>query len=128
MLMRPEAEMLDRLPRVLRSPQQQRVRPRRRLQRQLVQRQALPARLLDPRARCGREVQGRDGQLREREQARVVRHGADDDERFLGAGHFREAAEGHGRAVDAGGEEAAEDDPVEGRGGAAWQEGLGGWV
>jgi len=129
MLMRPKPKMLDRLPRILRPPQQQRIRPRRRLQCQLVQRQTLPPRLLDPRARRCREVQRRDRQLRDFQEARVVRDGADDDEGLLGAGHFREAAEGHGGAVDAGGEEAAEDDAVEGGGGATWEEGevLGGW-
>jgi len=123
MLMRPKAKMLDRLPRILRPPQQQRIRPRRRLQRQLIQRQTLPSRLLDPGACRGRKVQRRDCQLREFEQPGVVCDGADDDEGFLGAGHFREAAEGHGWAVDAGGEEAAEDDAVEGGGGAAWWRG-----
>jgi len=75
-------------------------------------------------------VQRRDRQLRDFQQARVVRDGADDDEGLLGPGHFREAAEGHGGAVDAGGEEAAEDDAVEGGGGAACGggNGLGCWM
>lgn len=117
--MRPKPKMLHRLPRILRAPQQQRVLPRRLPQRQLIQRQALPARLLDPRASGRGEVQGRDGHGLYFEQARVVCDGADDDEGFFGPGEALEAGEGEGGAVDAGGEEAAEDDAVEGGGGTA---------
>ncbi len=125
--------MLHRLPRILRSPHQQRVTPRRRPQRQLIQRQTFAARLLDPGARRGREAQGRDADFRDGEQTGVVGDGADDDDGlvrdvggrvgvgFCGGvgGVAGEAGEGEGGAVDAGGEEAAEDDFVEGAVGAA---------
>ena len=119
MTMRPKPKMLNRLPRILRAPKQQRIRPRRCPQRQLVHSQTLPARLLDPRSRRSREVQRRYCQLRDFQQARVVRDGSDYDEGFLRPRHFREPAEGHGWAVDARHEEAAEDDAIEGGGGAA---------
>lgn len=119
MLMRPKPKVLNRLPRILRPPKQQRIRSRRRPKSQLIKRETLPTSLLDPRTRRSREMQGRDCQLRDLEQADVVRDGADYDEGFLGALHFCEAREGHGWAVDARGEEAAEDDAVEGGGGAA---------
>ena len=125
--------MLHRLPRILRSPYEQRVTPRRRPQRQLIQRQTLPARLLDPGARRGREAQGRDADFGDGEQTGVVGDGADDNDGlvrdvggrvgvgFCGGvgGVAGEAGEGEGGAVDAGGEEAAEDDFVEGAVGAA---------
>ena len=65
-LVRSKPKVLDRLTRVLRAPQQERIRPSRCLQRQLIQRQALSSGLLDPstcrrgKAKCGnREL--RDG-------------------------------------------------------------------
>ena len=126
--MRPKAKMLDRLPRILRAPQQQRVRARRSPHGQLIERQTLPSSSLDPGARRGREAQGGDGELGDGEQAVVVGDGADDDDGFLGGGgfvgwvdgHGDDAGEGDGGAVDAGHEEAAEDDFVEGGVGAAW--------
>ena len=59
-----------------------------------------------------------DGQGLDFEQARIVRDGADDDDGFLGLSEALQAGEGERRAVDAGGEEATEDDAVEGGGGA----------
>ena len=129
--MRPEPEMLHRLPRILRSPQQQRITPRGRPERQLIERQALPARLFDPRPRRGGEVQRRDGEvLGHREQTGIIGDGADDDDGLVGRGHlFARAAGGeHGEAgegergpVRAGHEEPAEDDFVEVRvGSACW--------
>ena len=101
--MRPEPKMLHRLPRILRPPQQQRVPPRRRPERQLIQRQALPARLLDPRPRRRREVQRRHSHfLRHLEQTRVVGDGADDDDDFVGrrGGFLARAAGGeHGESA-----------------------------
>lgn len=126
--------MLDRFPRVLRPPHQQRVTPRGRPQRQLIEGQALAAGLLDARARRGGEPQRRDRDLGHGEQTRVVGDGADHDDGLV-AGHalrrvgvgFRgrvrgvagEAGEGEGWTVYARGEEAAEDDAVEGGVGAA---------
>lgn len=115
--------MLHRLPRVLRSPQQQRVAPRRRPQRQLIHRQALPARLFDPGSRGSRKAEGRDGEfLGHFQQAGVVGDGTDYDDGFVRWGHFlagaaggehAEAGEGERGAVGAGHEEAAENDLVE---------------
>ena len=115
--------MLHRLPRILRSPQQQRITPRRRPQRQLIERQALPARLLDPRPRRRREVQRRNGELLGHfQQAGVVGDGPDDDDGFVCGGDFlgrpaggehAEAGEGEGRPVRARHEEPAENDFVE---------------
>lgn len=115
--------MLDRLPRILRSPQQQRVAPRRRPERQLVQCQALAASLLDPRSRGGGEVERRDRELLGHfEQARVVGDGADDDNGLVGRGHLlagaarrehAEAGEGERGPVRARHEESAQNDFVE---------------
>ncbi len=80
--MRPKTKVLDRLPRILRPPQQQRITPRRRPHRQLIQRNTLPARLLDASARSGGEVESRDGEFGDREETRVVGYGADYDEGF----------------------------------------------
>ena len=128
-LMRPKPEMLHRLTTILRAPQQQRVRPRRGLQRQLIQRQTLPPGLFDACARRGGEVQRRDGERGHGQQARVVCDGADHYNRLLGRGRFLcvgfgrgvldEPGEGDGRAVDARHEKASEDDFVEGGVGAA---------
>lgn len=125
--------MLHRLPRALRPPQQQRPAPRRRPQRQLIQRQALPAGLLDAGARRGREVERRDRELGGHgQQADVVGDGADDDDGLVGGrgallvggaaagGEHGEAGEGERGAVGAGHEEPAEDDFVEVRVGFAY--------
>lgn len=121
--MRPKPKMLNRLPRILRPPQQQRITPRWRPQRQLIQRQALPARLFNPSPCRGGEVERRDGEFfRHRKQTDVVGDGADDDDGFLCRGDLfaraagsehGEAGEGERGAVGAGHEEAAEDDFVE---------------
>lgn len=58
-------------------------------------------------------MQCRDDHGLDFQKARVVRDGADHDEGFLGPGEALQAGEGHGGAVDPGGEEAAEDDAVE---------------
>lgn len=115
--------MLHRLPRILRSPQQQRITPRRGPKRQLIERQALPARLLDPRSRGRRKVERRNGELLGHlQQAGVVGDGTDDDNRFVcrgdllggaAGGEHAEAREGEGGAVGAGHEEPAENDFVE---------------
>ena len=122
MTMRPKSKVLHSLPRILRSPQQKRIRPRRSLQRQLIKCQALPTRLLDPRSRSRREPQRRDRELGNGKQTVVVGNGADDYDRLVGVslGGFRvladtgEPREGYRRTVDTGHEEAAENDFVEG--------------
>jgi len=123
MLVRPKTKMLHTLPRILRPPQQHTIPPRRRPQRQLIQRQTLPPGFLNSRSGRGGEAQGRDGEFGDGEKAGIVSYGADYDEDFGGGGGVGgvgcEAGEGEGGAVDAGGEEAAEEDAVEGRGGAA---------
>ena len=121
--MGPKPKVLHRLPRILRSPQQQRITPRRRPERQLIQSQALAARLLDPSPRGSREVERRNGEfLRYLEQAGIVGDGADDDDGFdcrgnllagAAGGEHGETAEGEGGAVGAGHEEAAENNFVE---------------
>ena len=142
--MRPKPKMLHRLPRILRSPQQQRITPRRRPERQLIERQALPARLFDPRPRRGCEAQRRDGELlRHGEQTGVVGDGANDDDGLgrrgnllarAAGGEHGEAGEGERGPVGAGHEEPAEDDFVEVRVGFACVDvlglgkgGFGGW-
>lgn len=94
MTMRPKAKMLNRLSRILRPPQQQRITPRRMSHRQLIQRQALPARLFNPRASRSGEVESRDGEFGNGEEAGVVCDGADDDESADRRGHFFAGAAG----------------------------------
>jgi hypothetical protein len=119
--MRPKPEMLHTLPGILRSTQQQRIRTGRRPHSQLIQRQSLTTSLLDASAGSSCEAEGRNGQLGDGEEAVVVGDGAHDDDGLvlggvvgaLGVGGAYEAGEGDGGAVDAGHEEAAEDDLVE---------------
>ena len=96
--MRPKAKMLHRLSRILRSPQQQCITPRRVSHRQLIQRQALAPCLFNPRTSSSGEVKSRDGEFGDSEKTRVVRDGADDDESAVrGAEFFAGAAGGeHG--------------------------------
>lgn len=128
--MRPKPKMLNRLPRILRSPYKQGITPRRRPQSQLIQRQALPTRLLDPRSSGSGEPQGRNADFRDGQKARVIGDGPDHDDCFLvfggafggvgvglrgGVGGITgEAGERQRWAIDAGGEQTAEDDFVEG--------------
>ena len=123
MLMRPKPKMLNRLPRILRTPQQHTIRPLRRPQRQLIDGQTLASSLLDPSSCCRREAQGRDRHLGDSEQACVICDGADYDEDFgvLGCVRFVacKAREGDWGPVYARGEEAAEKDAVEVAVGAA---------
>ena len=120
--MRSKTKMLHRLPRILRSPQQQRITTRRRPQRQLIHRQALSSSLLNSCAGCGREVESGDREFRDGQEACVIGYGADYDKGALGwchflagaaAGEHDEAGEGHWGAVDAGHKEATKDDFVE---------------
>lgn len=86
--MRPKPKMLHRLPRILRSPQQECITPRRRPQRQLIHRQTLSSSLLNSCADGGGEVKGRNGELGNGQQASIVGYGTDYDEGALGGGHF----------------------------------------
>ena len=72
--------MLHRLPRILRSPQQQCITSRRRPQRQLIHRQTLSSSLLNSCAGSGGEVEGRDGELGNGQEANIVGYGTDYDE------------------------------------------------
>ena len=80
MLMRPKAEMLHGLPRILRPPQQHAIGSLGRPQRQLINRQTLASSLLDPRSRCAGEPQSGNGHLGDGQEAHVIGDGADDDE------------------------------------------------
>ena len=121
--------MLKRLARVLGPPQPQRVRSRRCLPPQLIQRQALPPGLFDARARGGGEAERGHRELGHGEEAVVVRDRAYHHDGLAAVRLFRvrvrgqvgEAGEGEGRPVDARHEEAAEDDLVEVRVGTAWE-------
>ena len=128
--MRPKAKMLDGLPTILRSPQQHAITPLWCPQRQLINRQAFTPCLFDPGSCGAREAECSYGQLGHGEEADVVCDCADDDEGFgvLGCvgGVSCETGEGDGRAVDAGHEEAAEEDFVEGAVCAAWRVGVSG--
>ena len=127
MLMRPHAKMLHCLSLILRAPQQHRILALRLPLRQLIQRQRLAARLQDPRPRRRRKPQRGDLELGHFEQAVVVRHRADDDDRLLLVGGLGrcvlrrggDAGERDWSPVRAGLEESAEDDLVEGGVGAA---------
>lgn len=96
--MRPKPKMLHRLSRLLRTPKQQRITPRRMSHRQLIQRQALAPSLFDPRTSSSGKVESRDGEFRDSEKTGVIRDGADDDEgAFSGGELFGGAAGGeHG--------------------------------
>jgi len=119
--MRTHAEMLDRLSRILRSPQQHNIAAGRMLHGQLIQSQALTTSLFDPRAGGGGESESRDVQLGYNKETVVICDGADDGDGLVGVGLLcglggdfgGDTGDGHRRAVDAGHEEASEDDFVE---------------
>ena len=92
--MRPKTKMLNRLSRILRPAQQQRITPRRMSHRELIQCQALPAGLFDPCASSSGEVESRDGEFRDGEETRVICDCADDDEGAFGGRHFFAGAAG----------------------------------
>ena len=79
-LVRPEAKVLDGLPRILGSTEQQGVGAGRCAQRELVERQALAASGGNAGTCRGGEAKRGDGELRQREEAAVVGDGADDDD------------------------------------------------
>lgn len=127
-LVRTHAEVLDCLSCVLGAAQQNDVAAGWVLHGQLIQGETLTAGLLDPGARSGGESEGCDVQLGDLEHAVVVGHGANYGDGLVGVGllctlarHFAgDAGDGHGRAVDAGHEEALEHDSVERSVGSAW--------
>lgn len=116
-----EAEVLDGLTGVLGATEEQGVGASGGAEGKLVQGQALAASLGDPGTGGGGEAQSSDGQLGELEQAVVVSDGANDDDglalvglaRVLVGGRGDDARDGHGRAVDARHEKAAEHNLVE---------------
>lgn len=126
--MRAEAEVLDGLSRVLGAPKKERIRASRGPYRELVERQALPPSGEDARAGGGGESQRGDAELGDLEKPVVVGDGADDDDRLAQAllagaaalGIGDDAGDGYRGPVDAGHEEAAEDDLIEIGVGAAW--------
>jgi hypothetical protein len=120
-LVRPHPEMLDRFSGVLGSSEENNVRAGRVLHSQLIDSHAAAASLLDASARCGREAQGGDVECGNGEETVVVCDGGDNADGLVGVGFLGgfggdfagDAGDGHRGAVDAGHEEAAEDDFVE---------------
>lgn len=120
-LVGPHPEMLDRLSRVLGSSEENNVRACWVLHSQLINGHAATTSLFDASARCGREAQRGDVEGWDGQEAVVVCDGSDDTDGLVGVcflGRFSsdfagDAGDGHGGAVDAGHEEAAEDDFVE---------------
>ena len=114
--------MLDRLPRILRSTQQHRIRACGSPHGQLVEREALAAGFKNPSPHRRREPQRGNGHLGDLEEPVVVRDGADDDDRLalvcfggvLICGDGDDARDAHRRSVRAGHEETAKDGLVEG--------------
>lgn len=113
-----EAEVLDGLTAVLGATQEQGVGTGGLLKSKLVEGQGTAASGQDARAGGGGEPQGSDLDLGDLEQAVVVGDGADDNDRLLVVAVLQvglDTRQGDGRAVDAGGKEAAQDNLVEGR-------------
>ncbi len=92
--MRPKAKMLHRLSRILRTPKQQRITPRRMSHRQLIHCQALPPRLFNPGTSSSSKVKSRDGEFGDSEKTGVICDGADDDESAVGGREFFAGAAG----------------------------------
>lgn len=113
--------MLNRLSRILRSTKQQGIRTSRRPHGQLIQSERLTTSLLDPSPGGSGEAERGNGQLRDGQEAVVIGDGSHDDDGLvlvflcgtLGLGDGYEAGKGDGGTVDAGHEQAAEDDLVE---------------
>lgn len=109
------AKVLDGLPRRRLAAQQHAVAPRRRGERELVERQDLPAGGDDAGAGALGDAERRDAELGHVEQARVVGDGSDNRGRLalLALHEFGELGERERGAVGLGHVEAAEDDGVE---------------
>ena len=128
-LVRAVAKVLDGLTSVLGPTEEQRVAASGGLERELVEGQSLATGGLDASTGGGSEAEGRDVDLGDLEEAVVVGDGADDDNGALLVilNVARNAREGDGGAVDTGHKQAAEDDLVEARVGAAC-EGVRAWL
>ena len=92
--MRPKPKMLHRLSRILRTPEQQCITPRRMSHRQLIQCQALSPGLFNPRTSSSGKVESRDGEFGDSKKTGVVCDGADDDEGAVGGSEFFAGAAG----------------------------------
>lgn len=118
-----EAEVLNSLTGVLWSAEEEGVASGRGTESELIQGEDLAAGGQDAGAGSGGEAEGRDAQLGDGQEAVVVGDGADDDDGLV-VGLLGDVGddpgERHWGPVDAGHEQAAEDDLVEGRLGAAW--------
>lgn len=79
MLVRAKPEVFNRLPSVLRSPDEKGVASSRRPQRELVKSQSLASSCLDSGASGGSESQSGDGKLRDSEETVIVSDGTDND-------------------------------------------------
>ena len=122
-----EAEVLDGLTGVLGATEDQGVAAGGGTQSKLVQGDGLTAGGDDAGTGGGGESQGSDGDLGEGQQTVVVGDGADNNDGALltllvDVGN--NAAQGDGRTVDLGHEQAAQDDLVEGRIGTTWRRKL----
>ena len=92
--MRPKPKMLHRLSRILRTPEQQRITPRRMSHRQLIHCQTLPPSLFNPRTSRSSKVESCDSEFGDSEKTGVVCDGADDDESAIGGSEFFAGAAG----------------------------------
>jgi hypothetical protein len=113
-----EAKVLDSLTVVLGATQEQGVSTGGLLKSKLVKGQGAAASSQDAGAGGGGEAQGSDLDLGDLEQAVVVGDGADNDDCLLVVAVLQvglDTRQGDGRAVDAGGKQAAQDNLVEGR-------------
>lgn len=123
MLVGTHAEVLNSLTSVLRSTEEEGVASGRSAESKLIQGEDLTTGGQDAGAGSGGEAEGGDAQLGDGQETVVVGDGADDDDGLV-VGLLGDVGddpgERHGGPVDAGHEEAAEDDLVEGRLGAAW--------
>lgn len=122
MLVGTEAEVLDGLTGVLGTAEKEGVGTGGLLESKLVESDGLAASGSDAGAGSGGKAEGRDGDLRDGQEAVVIGDSADNDDGLLLVAVLevgRNTGERDGRAVDAAHEEAAEHDLVEGRVSAA---------
>lgn len=123
MLVGTHAEVLNSLSGVLRSTEEEGVASGRSAESQLIQGEDLTTGGQDAGAGSGGEAESRNAELGDGQETVVVGDGADDDDGLV-VGLLGDVGddpgERHGGPVDAGHEEAAEDDLVEGGLGAAW--------
>lgn len=120
---RTEAEVLNSLTSVLGTAEEEGVSTGRGAESKLIQGEDLAAGSQDASAGSGGEAEGSDAELGDGQETVVIGDGADDDDGLVVGllGHVGDdAGEGDRGPVDAGHKQAAEDDLVEGRLGAAW--------